>query len=490
MEYETDSRLDHESEPLLGDGQPEVPSPRPVPYLPARAEIGSVRETLVPEYVLPMALLVSLAMASTAATAFFAYATLLCKESQKCRDDETRRFAGFVAGATSISNIVGMLALGHLQKIASSGKSGLVLWMIARSMSVVMLLVGVSAKSIYVALSGRVFEGLASDNLLHFLLNSVYSQSSSMARSSSLINNSLGLYMIGISISPFVAGLFGNFIVSFFVALGLFAVSIVYLLLCVPRRGHSEVPSRSIAGERGSIQARCGRTRSSLVSIGLTILSPLRPFKKQPAYLFIGLSLLTYNTIQSYSFSALIVFTSVCFGFTEKENGFLVSIVHSVAACYIFTSIYLAPWILRQRYRNRHGPPRIEDTGSQPKARDGTLALISLAVQSVALAGLGIATQGSQIYLLSIFLAAGLPAPSFIKAHFVSLFEGEEKSAALAALAMMETLGSLLGPLLLGGLQAYLGADGGVFFVAAVLEGISVVLLGSGLTLILPSSIQ
>jgi hypothetical protein len=95
-----------------------------------------------PEYVLPIALLAALAMASTAATAYFAYATLLCENPRHCKDGETSRYAGFVAGATCIANVFGMLALGYLQKLAMNSRLGLMLWMICRSMSAVMLLVG------------------------------------------------------------------------------------------------------------------------------------------------------------------------------------------------------------------------------------------------------------------------------------------------------------------------------------------------------------
>lgn len=87
--------------------------------------------------------------------------------------------------------------------------------------------------NIYVALSGRIFEGLASDNLLHFTLNIVYTQGTSKERSASLIVYSLALYMVGMSVSPFVAGLFKNFTVSFFMAIGLFAVAVAHVQIFV-----------------------------------------------------------------------------------------------------------------------------------------------------------------------------------------------------------------------------------------------------------------
>lgn len=346
----------------------------------------------------------------------------------------------------------------------------------------------VSIKSIYVALSGRIFEGLASDNLLHFMLNSVYSRATSKAKTSSLIMRSLALYLLGISISPFIAGLFRNFVISFFMALGLFATSIIYTLVCVPGPARlGEHSTRTVAQDNSAPVEVQKVQRVSVSSLTLTILAPLRPFQQQPAYVFIGLSVLTYNIIQSYIFSALMVHTSVRFGFTGKENGFLISMVHSVAAFYIFANIYVPRCILwwqRRRARDGLTPLLMGNFQSHSRARDMCLAVTSLAIQGVALLGLGLASQGKQVYFITVLFALGLPAPSFIKAFFISFFEGEGKPAALAALAMMENVGSLLGPTLLGSLQAYFGTDSGVFFVAAGVDGASLVSLCIGLVLI------
>ena len=93
--------------------------------------------------VLPIALLAALAMASTSATAFFAYATLLCADPPYCTGSETSRYAGSVAITTSVANVLGLISLGLLQRISSTyPKSGLMLWLICRSMSAVMLLIG------------------------------------------------------------------------------------------------------------------------------------------------------------------------------------------------------------------------------------------------------------------------------------------------------------------------------------------------------------
>lgn len=135
-----------DSVPLLRDERVDDPRPASDQVLPSRTGTGTETATkqadVVSGYVLPLAFLASLAMASTAATTLFAYAALLCKDSRHCKENETSHYAGFTAGATSISNIVGMAALGYLQKIAANGKAGLMLWLTCRSMSVAMLLVG------------------------------------------------------------------------------------------------------------------------------------------------------------------------------------------------------------------------------------------------------------------------------------------------------------------------------------------------------------
>ena len=95
-----------------------------------------------PEYFLPVSLFAALAMSSTAATAYFVYTILLCKDPRDCRDGETSRYAGAIAITTCISNILGLSTLGFLQKLATKRRLGLVFWMVCRSMNAVMLLVG------------------------------------------------------------------------------------------------------------------------------------------------------------------------------------------------------------------------------------------------------------------------------------------------------------------------------------------------------------
>lgn len=293
--------------------------------------------------------------------------------------------------------------------------------------------------------------------------------------------------MAGISASPFVAGLFHNFSVSFLVAIGLFALSALYLV-CIPgafsitaqpEHRTLHVAARGSSHGSSTEPSSPSHRTSSLERVKHSIkavISPLRVFGQNPSHLLTGLSLFCYNVVQSYIFTALVVYTSVQFGFTGKENGLLISIVHSVASVLLFSSLYLIPKIT-----SRLANYRCSEAGSNLGRRlrlskDLILALICLTLQTLAFTALGLVTQEAQIYLIAVLLAAGLSAPSFIKAYFISGFE-EQKSIALAGLTVMETLGSLLGPVILGGLQTFLEVDSAIFFVASGMGVLSFSLL-------------
>lgn len=338
----------------------------------------------------------------------------------------------------------------------------------------------VAVDNIYVALSSRVFEGLASDNLLHFTLSSIYAQAQGDEwEASSLISYSLALYMVGISVSPVVAGLFRSFTISCFIAIGLFSLSILYTQVCIKNHASTEkkTPTNTLLDNENR------QNRNDLINPirewFVTLLSPLRPFQNQPVYVLIGWSLFTYNIIQSYIFNALLVYTSASFGFTGKQNGFIISIAHSVAACYVFATLYLVPRTIKA-FRARRGASVSPRAKSAARRRDFVLALVSLSIQALSLLGLVFATKPWQLYAITFFLSFGLPTPSFIKAYFVSLFQSNERPIALAGLAVMETLGSVVGPLFFGGLQAYFTATGSVFYFAAGLTGLSLMLLSVG----------
>ena len=93
--------------------------------------------------ILPLAFLASIAMAATAATSFFTYASLLCKRPTMCEHEEENKYAGAVAIASFVANVCGLLILRPLEKLSRHNhKGGIAVWFGVRSMSVVMLLIG------------------------------------------------------------------------------------------------------------------------------------------------------------------------------------------------------------------------------------------------------------------------------------------------------------------------------------------------------------
>jgi hypothetical protein len=323
----------------------------------------------------------------------------------------------------------------------------------------------VSIQSISAALSGRIFEGLASDNLLHFLLNSIYVRDPD--NTSTLFAWSLALYLIGISIGPFLVALLRNFTASLSVALGLFAITALYISIFARVRAMPQsAPDQLTTDERSAREAEVLRpaappTLSKQQTV--TFWAPLKPFVDRPALLFFAGSVFCFNSTQSYIFDALLIHTTVRFGFTNRDHGFLISIAHSIASTYIF----IASVLLKKA------------AISQP-TRDASQCLFSMAMQVISLFGFGLASRPSHIYGMTALISFGLPASSFIKAYFVSKLHQEERVPGLAFLVAMEALASVIGPIAIGKWQVISSGDGSVFFGAATLVGFAAVLFGLG----------
>ena len=341
------------------------------------------------------------------------------------------------------------------------------------------------------ALSGRVFQGLASDNVLHLSLNLVYVQTADKERASRLIGTSLLLYMLGISLSPFVVSLFDRFETSFAIALALFGLSLVYLLICVkPASG-----SRIVGSETGPLplhDSRASTWKMKILSrLFASFFTPLSALQSSPLLFLVGFSLFTYSVVQSYIFAAILVHTAVVFHFSSRQNGILISLVHAMSAVYLLSILYLVPSLSRLfRILNRqnkapqamqyetprarlNSKPPISHTNLAIRTSNSILGILSFATQFLALLLLTRITEPWQIYPIVSLLALGLATPSFVKSYVVAyLPEDVSMAHGVAALAICETLGSLLAPLILGGLQArWPGVE--VFFVGAGIIGVA-----------------
>jgi hypothetical protein len=326
-------------------------------------------------------------------------------------------------------------------------------------------------------MSSQIFEGLASDNILHFNLNSIYVRSPSQRTVSRLIGSSLALYMIGISISPSIAGLLSNFRDSFLMAYAMFMAGLLYLFVVVRiSTKRSSAPPSVTDPERHSNGDDAIAGFRSLSFLG-SATAPFLFFAWDYWRLMPGLALFLYNAAQSYTFSAIMVHASIHFGFSSRENGFLLTIVHIVASLYLFFVLFAAPRV-SSLWSKRHIPSKGEADDST--ILNAYLALASLLVQSCSLLLFALAREAWQLYATSALLALGLACPSFIKSYFVAHFEAVDKPRALAALAVMETAGGLVAPILLGGLQT-LWPGRGIFVVAACVIALASVLLAGGL---------
>lgn len=273
--------------------------------------------------------------------------------------------------------------------------------------------------------------------------------------------------MVGVSTSPFITGLLKDFTISFIIAIALFASAAMYLQLLVRPR---VVPWNSAINP---VQA--GNIEESVEKPWRTLILPLKALGRNYPCLLYGISLLAYNTVQSYVFSAVLIHNSLKFGFTAKQNGLLITLVHLVGAIYVFINIYIVPRLTKK------ATSRFGFASQYTRKRISILAILSLVFQSTSLLGIGLASKSWQIYTAAVLLALGLPTPSFIKAHALESLQGSARTELLAALAITETGGDVIGPLLLGGWQSHNALGGSVFFLAAGMVAISLVFFTGGL---------
>ncbi|OTA66118.1 MFS general substrate transporter [Hypoxylon sp. EC38] len=477
-------RDEHHGEATLGG---EVHADETTPLNHGIRPKNSALKVIPDEYVhrvLFLALSASVAMAATAATTVYAYAVITCADPAHCKDDERGAYAGAVAVATGIANTCGILALGPLQEaVKSNPKAGLLFWLVSRATSIIILAIAVVRKSIRLAFIGRIFEGFATDNLLHYNLSAIYISVSDQNRFSSLLGTSLALYMVGMSLSPTIASFLPNFFTSFIMALAIFALSLLYLLLFVP-----VAPGKILETTRLDISENRNATFAGRVTGRIqSIYRPLVVLCLTRRAILPGLALLLYNTSQAYLFPSLMVYTSINFSFTGEQNGFLISTAAAVSALYLLGVFYIFPiikkWVgWRTKIQDSEEDDRDSDDSISDKEssrHELICSILSMSIQFIALPFVYLITEGWQIFPLVAVIALGLAAPSFIKSYGVSLVQN--KSSVVASLAMMESLGGLLSPLVLGLWQSQSGG-GMVFVMASSLVGAAILaMLASGL---------
>lgn len=313
------------------------------------------------------------------------------------------------------------------------------------------------------ALAGQVLQGLASDNLLHFNLNSIYASASSTDTVSTLMGSSLALYMAGMAAGPAAAGFFPSFEHTFIAAAALFGFAIVYVLVSLTNVKVDSNPATEVSMPPDASLTTPTAKKHSFSAI----LSPARLFYQHPGAILQGVSLFLYNVVQAYLINLIFVFASVKFSFTVRENSVLLTLIAIVAASYLLLSLFVVPRLLA--WWNRSSTQTSGDhaaSGSRrPRSLDLVAAGLSILVQMLAAVLLSQVHQASLLYLAAALSALGLAAPSFIKSYFVTALSNNATQG-VSALALMETSGGLLSPLILGGWQAN-HADNSVFFIAS-----------------------
>ncbi|GFF57411.1 hypothetical protein IFM51744_09199 [Aspergillus udagawae] len=390
---------------------------------------------------LPLALLASLGMAATTATTIYAYADLLCEDPTACKNGEQNAYAAVVAIASGIAHAMAIMILGPTEQLIQKHlRAGLLIWI---DFSLTM---AVSIRSVTIAVSGRIFEGLASDNLLHFNLNTIYvsiMSPSSGQETSQLIATSLGLYMLGTAVGPLAVSIFQSYTASFTAALAIFSVALVYLVTFV------RVPA---------VQAVPQMQTYFKIPSGLNVLlSPLRSFLDNPRAIPYGLSLLLYTTVQAHLFPAIMVFASVRLHFGSFQNGLLVTTAAGCAAVHLLLKVFILPGVRRLRLNSN-------------RLTDRSAVLGALAIQMLALVAITQVQSASQLYLAVSVAAAGLSLPAFFKSYFISFMP--DASRAITALTFMENFGGLMSPFVLGSWQS-VAPGPSVFGFAVALLGLS-----------------
>lgn len=288
-------------------------------------------------------------------------------------------------------------------------------------------------KSVGLALAARVLEGLATDNTLHMVLNGLYARSSDQRHVGRLMSASLAVYMAGMALSPALAALLSDFRLSFAVALGIFAVTAVYLAMVGGLHDESGSETRSGAETETATATALARPAMLLFSDGVLAAH--------------GAAMFLYNAAMSYLFPALMVHATLHFGFTPAQNGLLLSVAAGTSSlCLVVAAVVSRP------------------------ARTARAVLVSLTVLVAALAALAMVRRPWALFPVVAVVSLGLATPSFVKAHLVQ--RRPHEALAVAAVSVAEGLGSLASAPLLGAWQSTHPGPS-LLFVAAALAASS-----------------
>ncbi|OJJ45952.1 hypothetical protein ASPZODRAFT_167648 [Penicilliopsis zonata CBS 506.65] len=403
---------------------------------------------------LPIALLASLGITATAATSVFAYAYLLCADPTHCQNEERAAYAGTLALATTVANVCAILAVGPLHLLGRrNAVASLLLWFGARGASVAVLSGAVALRSIPIAIASKVLEGLATDNILQYGLGAVYARLPSEKHFSAVMGHSMAVYLFGSALGPILAGLSTNFRTSFVFAVVVFVIAGGYTSLIWVRFTIHHTPSTDDTQETAPEVPK----RSLLDHVRVLA---------EPALLLPGVSLLLYTMAQGYVFPALMVHTALRFGFTGRENGWMLSLAAGTSA----VALMAVPSALGAVERCRGSIPR--------RQFNLAMAVATMGVFAASLILLARIDNARLVYPAIMLFSIGLASSTYIKGYAVLCIPG--RADVMPALAVQESVGSLLSPLLIGAAQTRLAEGEWLYISAGVISFAALLLVLSG----------
>nr|QVK45117.1 MFS transporter [Pseudopithomyces chartarum] len=390
-----------------------------------------------------VAFLATFGMNAAAASSVFVFARILCKDSSSCNGDEQNAFARSLAIATVIANVCAILVIQPLHAVSKkTPNTVLMLWLVCRSTSIALLWLAASFKSMSIVLLSKVLEGTATDNILQFALSTIYARAKDQKQFSTLMSESMAFSLLGSSLGPLTAGLgrdFSSRILIAICALVLAALYVGYLTIV----GRSHAPNKN---NSQSLRDQISVTTEGHAREGATLLRDLFQgmfshfsiFAEKPRFLSPSLSLLLYTNGQAYILPALMVYASGRYGFTDRQSSWLLSLVTAVSA----TSTFFVR-LVQQRIKGDIAHLRL----------NMMVAVMQMSALAISLPLIMETNYSWQLYLVTTAMSLGFSASGFIKTY--ALCQLQHPNDGTAALAIFETVGSLLSPLTLGAAQSH-----------------------------------
>lgn len=306
----------------------------------------------------------------------------------------------------------------------------------------------------------KILEGTATDNILQFALSTIYTRAQDSEQLSTLMAESMAFSLLGSSLGPLAAGLAPDFSSRIVISTCMFAVAAIYATFAIKVKPRTErVTKNSNSDEESAATFQGGGIGGLFNRLKYAASSKLSNLHIAPALALPAMALMLYTIGQAYVLAALMVYTSGHYGFTDRQNSWLLSLATATSASFIF----LARYIQRRLWSD-----------ISPLLFNIIVAIIGMGALGVSLPMVMETTASGQIFLVASAMSLGLTSSSFIKTY--GLLQLPHPEEGTAALAVFETLGSFLSPPVLGAAQTKL-AEGRWTFVSTGMMAAAIVVL-------------